>query len=247
MTSLQIIGVGLGGTGTRSLQSALEDLGFGQGYDMIRASNHPEKYHLFQKLFEGNEDVLKELLHGCLSTLSYPGCMFYEKFMEWNPDAKCILTVMDNPDAWVKSAQETIFCANKKQSWLVWKIKRLIFSYMMAPYFYWVMKIMVKVHGVDPNDPNTDLTQMYTDWNNRIIETVPIEKLFIFNVKEGWKPLCDFLGVPVPDKPFPRVNSTEDWNRRVGAKLNTNLKLAGLKLLFLVVVLGLICSGLFFW
>ena len=56
---------------------------------------------------------------------------------------------------------------------------------------------------------------MYTDWNNRVIETVPAGKLLIFNVKEGWKPLCDFLGVPVPDKPFPRANNTKEWNAEV--------------------------------
>jgi hypothetical protein len=70
---------------------------------------------------------------------------------------------------------------------------------------------MARVHGVQPNDPKTDLAKMYTDWNKRVIETVPAEKLLIFNVKEEWKPLYDFLGVPVPDKPFPRVNSTEEF------------------------------------
>ena len=93
----------------------------------------------------------------------------------------------------------------------------------MASYVYWVRKIMVVVHGVDPNDPKTDLAQMYTDWNNRVIETVPAEQLLIFNVKEGWKPLCNFLGVPVPDTPFPRVNSTEEWNDLVSIRIEVKL------------------------
>ena len=236
MTSLKVIGAGLGRTGTRSLQAALEELGLGPGYDMIRAFQNPHLYHLFQKLYEdaGDNSTLLQLLHGFSNTLSYPGCLFYEQLMEWNPDAKVILTVRDSPDLWVISAQETIFSGNKKQSWLAWKIKRFILSYMMASYVYWVRKIMVVVHGVDPNDPKTDLAQMYTDWNNRVIETVPADKLLIFNVKEGWKPLCDFLGVPVPDTPFPRVNSTEEWKRRVGAKVSANLRRAGLKLLLFV-------------
>ena len=35
---------------------------------------------------------------------------------------------------------------------------------------------------------------------------VPPEKLLIFQADQGWKPLCDFLGVPIPAQPFPNVN-----------------------------------------
>ena len=65
---------------------------------------------------------------------------------------------------------------------------------------------------------------------------MPAEQLLIFNVKEGWKPLCDFLGVPVPDTPFPRVNSTEEWNKKVSGFMNGNI----LNALTRVVVAGLI-------
>ena len=35
---------------------------------------------------------------------------------------------------------------------------------------------------------------------------VPPERLLVFSADQGWQPLCDFLGVPVPDTPFPNVN-----------------------------------------
>ena len=245
MTNLQVIGVGLGRSGTRSLQAALEDLGFGPGYDMLRAFQNPGQYHLYQKLYqepENTEEVVKEILQGFPSTLSYPFCMYYEELIKWNPDAKLILTVRDSPETWVSSAQETIFRSNRKQNWFLWKFNKLVFDYMMASYVYWVTRIMIRVHGVDPNNPKTDLAQMYSDWNKRVIETVPEEKLLIFNVKEGWKPLCEFLGVQVPNKPFPRVNSREEWKRRVGAKVNSNIRHAVLKLILFIVLLYCVYS-----
>ena len=87
-------------------------------------------------------------------------------------------------------------------SWIKRNI-RIFINKLMLPNNRWFSKMLQRAHSVDPNNPNTDLAQMYTDWNNRVILTVPAEKLLIFNVKEGWKPLCDFLGFRFPDKPFP--------------------------------------------
>jgi hypothetical protein len=49
----------------------------------------------------------------------------------------------------------------------------------------------------------------------QVKESLPPEKLLVFDVKEGWEPLCRFLGVAVPDKPFPRLNDTESFRARV--------------------------------
>ena len=45
---------------------------------------------------------------------------------------------------------------------------------------------------------------------------VPAEKLLVFDAKQGWGPLCAFLGVPVPDAPFPSVNTTDEFRKMVG-------------------------------
>ena len=36
------------------------------------------------------------------------------------------------------------------------------------------------------------------------------ERLLIWDVKEGWDPLCKFLGKPIPDSPIPHDNKTGD-------------------------------------
>ena len=50
--------------------------------------------------------------------------------------------------------------------------------------------------------------KFYNDWISKVKETVPEKKLLIFDVKEGWRPLCQFLDVSVPKVPFPWENDT---------------------------------------
>ena len=238
MAGLQVIGAGLGRTGTLSMKLALEELGFNPCHHMVEVMRvHTDRNHLFKTIYEeeDNIDAIKELFGGFVAAVDYPGCMFYEEFMKINPDAKVILTIRDTPEAWAKSAGETIMRFNTVQSWL--KRKVMIFvKEALNPHMYWISRMMVNVHGVDPNDPRTVLAQMYTDWNKRVIETVPAEKLLIFNVKEGWKPLCDFLGVPVPDKPFPRVNSTAHFKEMINGQVKKQMGVFFLKFLLVVVI-----------
>ena len=217
MSGLQVIGAGLGRTGTLSMKKALEELGFNPCHHMEETFLNPkpnQKSHFQDILQENNkEQALKALYDGYKATVDYPGCMFYEDFMKMNPDAKVILTVRDSPEAWVKSVEDTIFDGHGTNSWIFRKIHLPIRTiFLEGPHLLVIRKIMTKTHGVDPIDPKTDLAQMYTDWVNRVKETVPAEKLLVFKVKQGWKPLCDFLGVPVPDTPFPRVNSTKEFH-----------------------------------
>ena len=217
MSGLQVIGAGLGRTGTLSMKQALEDLGFDPCHHMFEITMYNPRQNLtshFQNILVGKnrEDALEAIFGGYKSTVDYPGCMFYEDFMKMNPDAKVVLTVRDSPEAWVKSVDATIFGGHGASNWLSWKFHQFILSWFIeGPELFVIREIRRQLHGVNPDDPKTDLAQMYTDWVNRVKETVPAEKLLVFNVKQGWKPLCDFLGVPVPDTPFPRANNTDTY------------------------------------
>ena len=54
--------------------------------------------------------------------------------------------------------------------------------------------------------------KFYNDWVEDVKKSIPKEKLLIFSVKEGWKPLCEFLNVEIPENPFPNVNDTVSLN-----------------------------------
>ena len=77
---------------------------------------------------------------------------------------------------------------------------------------------MTKVHGADPRKPETDLRKFYLDWNEEVKRNVKEENLLVFNVKEGWDPLCKFLGVTQPKQPLPNVNSSEVFQKGVAKR-----------------------------
>ena len=227
MTSFQVIGAGLGRTGTTSLKQALEELGFlpchhwDETYETEAHINRLWK-DVYRKKFgsidhqdeNDLDELLKVIFKGYTATVDCPGYMFYDKFLKWNPEAKVVLSVRDSPEQYEKSVQSTFFWANNEKSWLkrtFWKIME-VFTY--PEHLYWIDEYAKKLHGVDPTQPESDLALMYTEWVNKVIETVPPEQLLVYNVKTGWKPLCDFLGVDVPDRPFPRKNNSEEMNAK---------------------------------
>jgi hypothetical protein len=56
--------------------------------------------------------------------------------------------------------------------------------------------------------------QVFERHIDEVKAAIPPERLLVLDVAEGWGPLCAFLGVPVPDEPFPRVNEREEWHRK---------------------------------
>ena len=67
-------------------------------------------------------------------------------------------------------------------------------------------------------DP-AEVIGVYQAHNAAVRAAVPAERLLEFDVARGWAPLCAFLGVPVPDAPFPYGNTTQDFEARTRARL----------------------------
>src|ERR1700761_2008202 len=105
---LDVIGAGLGRTGTLSLKEALETLGFAKCYHMIEALPHADHIRLWDAASRGEPVDWERLFDGYRATVDWPGCSFYREFMERYPDAKVILSVRD-ADRWYDSARATIY------------------------------------------------------------------------------------------------------------------------------------------
>jgi len=84
-----------------------------------------------------------------------------------------------------------------------------IYIYKAIAYEIFIFKGMFS--AID--DGLEESTRFYNQWVDEVKATVPKERLLIFNVKQGWKPLCDFLGVPVPanNQPYPHVSDTQHF------------------------------------
>jgi len=198
---MKVIGAGLGRTGTMSLKFALEHIGHGPCYHMIEFMAHiPEHLPLWQRVIEGRPDW-DAAFDGYVSTVDYPGCTYWRELVAKWPEAKVILTLRD-PDSWFDSANETVLSPRMRNM--------LAQSPIQA-----FMEATVSEDFGERIDDRAFMTDYFRRWNEAVIAEVPEDKLLVFQAKDGWEPLCEFLGVPVPPEPYPRVNSRESMNQRV--------------------------------
>lgn len=202
--TLEIIGSGLGRTGTKSLHEALNRLGFGPTHHMFEVFQQQERIPLWIEAGKGRADW-EAIFEGYRSAVDYPTAAFWHELADYYPDAKIIQTVRD-PDQWFDSTQETIFrpdgfAATAMES-----------GGPMADFF----RVVIRDFAGRLND-----RAFMTDYFRRHTEAVKVaiapERLLVYDVREGWAPLCAFLGLPVPDEPFPTQNDRAEFIARVAA------------------------------
>jgi hypothetical protein len=203
--SLKVIGAGFGRTGTKSLKLALEIIGFGPCHHMVEVLRNEGKPEQWAAAANGEKMDWDAVFAGYQSTVDWPSTDYWRELAAYAPDAKIILTLRD-PEAWFRSTQQTIFGEINSPMATAetpdGTILRAIFS---------------KNFNNQPYDRDTCLAA-YAAHNAGVIRDVPPARLLVFNVAEGWGPLCKFLGVPVPDLPFPQVNSTDEFRENMVAR-----------------------------
>lgn len=203
---LEVIGAGFGRTGTYSLKAALERLGFGPTYHMFEVFQHPEHIPLWQAAGEGKPTDWEQIFDGYRSAVDWPASAFYQELMEVYPEARVILTVRD-PERWHESGMNTIFPKQEDGPELP-----------EDPHGRMVHTILWNgIFGGRVHDREHAIA-LFNRHIEQVKERVPRERLLVYEVKEGWEPLCAFLGVPVPDEEFPRLNDTGAFNERRAAR-----------------------------
>lgn len=203
--TMKVIGAGFGRTGTMSLKLALEILGVGPCYHMAEVFKNPGHADLWAAAADGDVNWEK-LLAGYNSTVDWPSTSFWRELADYYPDAKIILTVRST-ESWIKSAHDTIFramMADPPEG-----------NPMMAAQIRMTQKLIVHgTFGGDVADP-ANLAKVYEAHNEEVRRTVPADRLLVYESRQGWEPLCKFLGIPVPTVDYPKVNSTEEFQSRV--------------------------------
>lgn len=202
--TLKVIGAGLGRTGTLSLKLALEHIGFGPCYHMSEMLSQLRSHlPLWIESAKGKAQWDTIFAH-YQSTTDYPGCMFWRELMVKYPDAKVILSTRD-PDKWFESGAATVFSEQHRA--------RFEGNPMMAEFF----KLTVFGDLEQSLGDRAKMVAYFNAWNQAVVDEVPPEKLLVHRSFDGWEPLCEFLGVPVPAEPYPRVNSREEMTERTGS------------------------------
>jgi hypothetical protein len=203
---LQIVGAGFGRTGTLSMKSALEMLGVGPCHHMMEVFGKPEHIALWQDAADGNSVDWESVFKGYNSAVDWPVCYFWKELSELYPESKIILTLRD-PNKWYDSAVATIFKGMMTRP-----------EGITDPHGLMVKKLILEnTFGGNLSDREQAIS-VFNKHNQQVIDTIPAERLLVFEASHGWGPLCDFLEVPVPAEDYPNSNSTEEFQKRFKAK-----------------------------
>ena len=201
--SLEIIGPGFGRTGTLSLKLALEQLGFGPTHHMEEVFAHPEQVPVWQAVAAHRPVDWHAVFAGYRSQVDWPGAHVWRELCEAFPKAKVVLSVRPE-DSWWKSFSATIA-----------KLIAEPDAHPPPPHIRAMLGAgTAMIQAQTFHGPVTDRELALKALRQRTIDVraaVAPERLLVFDVSEGWGPLCRFLQVPVPETPFPHVNSTEGF------------------------------------
>jgi len=209
---LEVIGAGFGRTGTLSMKAALEELGHRPCYHFVEVieprKDHNEGHRKAWVDFEKRRRPMdwEWLFRSYSACLDLPMCLYYKDLMQVFPNAKVVLTVRD-PDAWFDSF-----------SMLARILRRMRLAALVSPKLRASCTIANRVNerlfGGPPIDRKTCIA-VFERHNQEVREFVPPDRLLVFEVTEGWDPLCEFLERPIPEIPFPRLNEGEALASRI--------------------------------
>jgi len=198
--ALEVIGAGVGRTGTFSLKLALEQLGCGPCHHMEEVlKNQSRQVPLWTAAVQGQPNW-QSTFEGYVSAVDWPTAAFWSELAAYYSEAKVILTTR-SPERWYESYSGTIHklmsTADEAPA-------------TMKPWFEMAKGVTGK-SGIGGHSSRSDMIKAFENHVDRVKESIPSDRLLVFEVKDGWGPLCEFLGKPVPAGAFPRSNDKEEF------------------------------------
>ncbi|MEU6406746.1 sulfotransferase family protein [Streptomyces sp. NPDC046985] len=207
---LKLINAGLGRTGTTSLQAALERLGLGPCFHMFDVVDDDRRLAQWERVVrDGERPDWAALYDGYASAVDGPSTVYYRQLSQAFPDAKVILTVRDAED-WYRSTYDTLYQfalrtlahppePGSRQARLFGVVDALVWDGLFGGRF------SDKDHAIE----------VYHRHTEDVVRALGAENVLVYDVREGWEPLCAFLGVEAPAEEFPRANDSASMHRRI--------------------------------
>jgi len=182
------------------MKLALDQLGFGPCHHMEEVDEtSADEVALWMAAAQGRADWAVNYA-GFNSAADWPTAAFWRELAEAYPEAKVILTVRD-PEAWCTSFSNTIYPLIESAS---------EGEPARRPFLDMVAAVVTKT-GFRVPSTREEVMEAFLRHVAAVKATIPAERLLVFDVREGWGPLCRYLGVPVPATDFPRTNNTAEF------------------------------------
>ncbi|MEZ5818612.1 MAG: sulfotransferase [Hyphomicrobiaceae bacterium] len=207
--ALDVVGTGFGRTGTNSLKIALEMLGFGPCHHMFEVRDRPEQISFWAAAARGERSDWDTVFEGFRATVDWPSAYFWKPIAAHYPKAKVILSVRPVED-WVKSIHATIHESLNSRSARATELQR-----QQGEMAYDIIERRTFGGRLGDAEHAAAVFRAHVD---EVRATIDPARLLVYDVAEGWEPLCRHLGVAVPSEPFPRTNSTDEFRARVAAR-----------------------------
>ena len=207
--ALEVIGAGFGRTGTSSVREALTYMGHRCLHmaDVLFNPAHKDDIDFWCAVAQAQDRKAcdwENVLGAYSAVMDFPACAVWHELAEINPDAKVLLTLHPGgAEAWYQSTLETIYVGTGYDSSTEFGAK--------------VNEVMDKLvwNGMlqGAMEDRDRAIARYNEHAEQVRDLMPADRLLVFSADQGWGPLCDFLGKPVPDMPFPRTNDREQMSR----------------------------------
>ena len=200
---LRVVGAGLPRTATRSLKDALELLLGDRCYHMAEVFQRLEDVPTWRGAVRRDEVDWRSFPPDCVAAVDWPASAFWRELADAHPEAVILLSTRDSAAKWWESADETIFPVLRKP---VEQPENEEWQRM-------VLELAAREIGPDWDDAER-AQAFYERHNEEVRRDAPPNRLLEWRATDGWEPLCRALRVPVPEEPFPRVNTREEWLAR---------------------------------
>ncbi|KAI8882065.1 hypothetical protein K501DRAFT_334253 [Backusella circina FSU 941] len=209
MAPLEVISAGMSRTGTVSLRTALDILGYNTIHFKSFYSDESLDLQGFKDAIDNREEAdWDKLYENYSAAVDVPTWLWYKDLIKKYPDAKVILTVRD-PESWytsVKKASDILQDPkNISHHERPLEVLKLLGAFTLRPTSPLFGKLDDKESGM----------AAFTKHNQEVIDFVPKENLLVMELGEGWERLCEFLGKPIPDVPFPNLNNPKELQESV--------------------------------
>ena len=204
---MKAIGAGFPRTGTLPTKAALDHLGVGPCYHFVTQFERLQDAAVWLAAARGHPVDWTALFAAFGCAVDWPQSAFYKQLMDVYPAAKVLLNVRD-PEQWYESIASTVYPASR--SGLSTPAGTMLHTAAQAiDALGW--------QGIFPGrfEEKEHALSLYEQWNQAVQDYVPAARLLVLEVKDGWEPLCRFLGVAVPDVPFPHLNDREAFQMLV--------------------------------
>lgn len=202
--TLQLVGAGLGRTGTLSLKLAIERLLGGTCHHMLEVVAHPEEIPFWHSAVRGEPVDFPSLLAGYSAIVDYPGASVWREIAAAFPDAPVLLSTRGSAADWWESARATILESGDEPTDEQGRALRSM------------VDDMFRRSLTENRHDRAAVMEAYDAHNAAVRAAVPADRLFEYQPGDGWGPVCAALDLPIPDEPFPHTNTREQFRQRSG-------------------------------